>query len=220
MAKKKNTNKFFIEDMSAKFRTTFVHVFEPQEEDDKPEDQWKFQLTALFDPKADAAYIKLVKTNCAKLACKIFECKNVAELDAESIRWNPFLTATPKQIEKWGDAYEGKVFLRLKTKFKPQIVSMDGKSRIIDDDDTSTGFYPGCWARMAVTVGQTYDFKGKQGVSVYLSNLQKTKNDEPLMGGDNVEEQFESLEEEEDTGVDEFGIDEDIEVGGDEDPFN
>lgn len=64
---------------------------------------------------------------------------------------------------------EGEVAIRLKSKFRPQIVDADGQTYLNDDDS----FYSGCLARATYTA-TAYDMEGNRGVSFQLNNLQKT----------------------------------------------
>jgi len=84
------------------------------------------------------------------------------ELNEEKIRWNPFLTATSKQIKEWGEYYDGRVFIRTSTKYDVGVVGRKGKGDVLDD----TTFYPGCMARMIFTALGAYSVDGNQGINI------------------------------------------------------
>lgn len=128
-------------------------------------------------------------------------------------RHNPVLDGDEK-AEKW----EGNAnfwLLRCKTKYKPKVGKPKAEDGLITDGDIDeqTGFYPGCWARVAVSL-YTYNVKGKTGVGLGLSYVQKAWNDEAFQtGGFEFEDDIEELD------IDESDVEEFDDAVTEEDEF-
>ena len=159
-----NDTKAPVKLMTPVFRVSFPHLFRPS--DNKTEDgKAKYQLSMLFPPGTDLALLKKAARECAE---QHFNGKIPPRLKT------PFLDAGTYEYE----GYEpGWTLIRVSTTTKPGVVDQNVQP-IIDEAE----FYPGCWARATVTV-YGWTFKGNNGVSFGLQNVQKIKDDDSFGGG-------------------------------------
>lgn len=153
-------------------RLSYLHVFEPFKfnEEDTP----KFSATLLI-PKSDDKLIKQV--NAA-----IQEAYNAAVTEVWGGKKPPMKNATclwdgdePKADgESRGEGYENKFFLNAKSTRQPGVVDK-ARQPILDPDE----LYSGCWGYASIAFAG-YSNNGKMGISCFLNNLMKTKDDAPL----------------------------------------
>lgn len=86
-------------------------------------------------------------------------------------------------------AYEkNAVFISLKSQQKPGVVDQNVQP-IIDGSD----FYAGCYAQASVNAS-AYEQKGNRGVSIYLNNIQKVKDGDPLGSRGSPQSDFAAVE--------------------------
>lgn len=151
------------------FRVSFPAVFKPKDQGNGTE---KYGLVLLFPKGAD-----------------ISRLKQAAEKVARE-KWGSHLPAnlnTPfhDQGEKQYAGYEpGATFINVKSDRRPGIIGPD-----YEDITDPADFYAGCWAK-ATLVAAAYDWNGKKGITFYLNNLMKTRDDERLDGGKSALEDF------------------------------
>lgn len=116
--------------------------------------------------------------------------KQVADAKWGAGKWpKNFKSPIKDGDEKELDGYPGNWFLTVKSKNKPGVVDRQ-LNEIIDPAD----FYSGCWARATVTV-KWYSTAGNNGVAVYLQNIQKFDDGEAFSGKKNAKDDFDSLDE-------------------------
>lgn len=126
----------------------------------------------------------------------------------QNTRYDPVLDGDEK-VESW-DGNANFWLIRCKTKFKPKVRQPKAEDGFITDgdDDPQKGFYPGCWARVAINLF-TYNVGGNQGVGIGLASVQKAWNDDPFqMGGYEFDDDIEELEIDE-SDVEQFDDDDD-----------
>lgn len=158
--------------MTPAFRVAFPEVFTPGGMDPaKP----KYSITMLFDKDEDISELKRIAAAAKR--------DKWGEKIPSGLR-NPFRNGDEKD---W-TGFEGKIFVKAASKFKPGLVDAD-RVAIIDE----TEFYPGCWARATITA-YAYDVSGNKGVAFNLHNLQKLKDDEPFVGRIEAEDDFADAE--------------------------
>lgn len=171
------------------FRASFAHVFKPKAGFRGSEP--KYQLEALWSKAAGIDWLKK-------------EIKKAGDEMWGAGKWpktwkNPIKDGDEKELE----GYPGNWFVTLSSKMKPGIVDgKRGNQEIINPEE----FYSGCYARATVTV-KAYEYRDPEtkavisrGISVYLQNLQKTKDGDPFSGRKNAKDDFEVLEELESDG--------------------
>jgi hypothetical protein len=140
-------------------KVNFPYVFEQ-------DDKGKFSLMIVFKKEqAESPEFKAMIEALNEAASTRFEgVTSYKDSFKGKALNNPFKTS-----EHYDFLEDDEVAIRLKSKFKPQIVDADGQTYLTDDD----GFYSGCIAR-ATYVATAYDQEGNRGVSFQLNNLQKT----------------------------------------------
>lgn len=165
--------------LTPEFRVSFPRIFSPN-------DDGKYGLGMIFDRDTDFGNLdKLVQqTITAKWG------KN-----APKNLMLPVLDGDDSQREE----YEGHFYINGKCgKYRPGVIHAD-KTPLEDEED----FYPGCWARATITC-YAWQHKGKAGVSVNVRNLQKLRDDEPLIGRMKAEDDFDAVAGESDHGEDDI----------------
>jgi hypothetical protein len=169
------------------FRVSYPNVFTPRE--NKLSGKMEFSVQALFPKGTD-----LTALEKAIQAVIVEKWPNVAKRAGLKMplkkQEDRALTDEKTGKEILQPPYErGALYLNLKTDEKNQPQVLDQRKAPIDPVD----FYAGCFARASVTVS-AYDKNGNKGVSVYLNNLQKVKDGEPLGGRVPAEMEFEAIE--------------------------
>lgn len=85
--------------------------------------------------------------------------------------------------------YEGVYYINGKCgKYRPGLIDAD-RNPIEDPEE----FYPGCYARAVITC-YPWSFKGKNGVSVSVRNIQKCEEGEPLISRVKADDDFDDLD--------------------------
>ncbi|WP_423739299.1 DUF2815 family protein [Clostridium tyrobutyricum] len=90
------------------------------------------------------------------------------------------------------EAYADSYFINANSNIKPGIVDKNVQP-ILDQSE----FYSGCYGRASVLF-YAYNANGNKGIACGLQNLQKLKDGEPLGGRSKAEEDFDSVEVEDD----------------------
>ncbi len=93
------------------------------------------------------------------------------------------------------EGYPGHIFIRASSSDKPGLLIQKNGEKIAAPEG-GRDFYPGCWAR-ATLVASPYDTKGNRGITFYLGNILKTRDDTPLAGRRNAETDFADVDLEE-----------------------
>lgn len=170
--------------MTPKFRVSFPDAFVARAiEDGKEAD---FGLTMLFAPGTDLAPLYAAAKQAAQL------------------KWGdkipPKLKTPFKKAEEGSDAegnrYEGyeddgMIFVRARSKRKPDIKDESGQRRITDAGE----FYAGCYARALIHAYAWVHKTGGCGVSFGLDHIQRWGHGEQFSGGfANADGLFESVE--------------------------
>lgn len=165
------------------FRVSYPKVFKA--ELNKLAKREEFSLQALFSPKADMTKLKK--------ACQ----------EAVIEKWGPDPKKWPKNLrlpfrdqadrEKERDDgskfmpegyVKGATYLNLRSTKRPGVVDKDVQPIIAEED-----FYAGCFA-IATVNAAAYEQGANCGVSLWLNNLQKTRDGEPLSGRSKAEDDF------------------------------
>ena len=152
-------------------RFSYLHVFEPWSADGTSEN---FTASLLIDKKDTALVSRINDAIKQAYEAAVTETwggkrpplKNVSPLrDGDE----PKNDGTDR-----GESYAGRWFLNAKSKSQPGVVDRN-KQPIIEKDE----FYSGCYGYASIAF-RGYLNNGKMGISVYLNNLLKSKDGEPL----------------------------------------
>lgn len=146
----------------------------------------KYEVTMILDKKTDAEQIRKITAAIKQAAVDKFGSKLPAGLKADVL----------KDGDKTDKPFmQGKVALRASSSMPVGVVY--GNLTPIPPEvakDPLNGFYSGVWANVKVLFAG-YDNVSK-GVTCYLQNLQKVKNDTPFQGRRRPEDDFDAIEEE------------------------
>ncbi|MBE6056885.1 DUF2815 family protein [Clostridium sp.] len=168
---------------TGKVRLSYAHLFEPHAiEGNEP----KYSVSVII-PKTDTETLKAIK-----------EATNEAKELGKS-KWNGKVPATLKTSLRDGDterpddeAYANCYFLNANSKNKPGVVDKNVQP-VLD----ATEVYSGCYARLTLNF-YAYSASGNKGIACGLGNVQKLEDGEPLGGFTRAEDDFDSVETEED----------------------
>ena len=164
------TNKLVVGEV----RFSYLHVFEPWSADDN--DNKNYTATLLI-PKDNTKLVNLVNK-------AIQEAYEAAVTEVWGGKRPPLKNVSPlrdgdepkKDGTDRGEAYAGHWFINSKSKSKPGVVDRS-MMPIMDKDE----FYSGCYGHASV-VFRGFLNNGNMGITVYLNNLLKTRDGEPLGG--------------------------------------
>jgi hypothetical protein len=171
--------------ITGKVRLSYVHVFEPQQ-DDQGNDKYS---TAILIPKSDKETLRKIKA----------AIDAAVELGKNS-KWGGKVPANLKKPLRDGDeerpddeAYAGHYFLNATSRNKPGIAKPigkgpDGKTRFQEITD-STEVYSGCYAKVSLNF-YPFDAKGNRGVAAGLNNIVKVQDGEFLGGRASIQDEF------------------------------
>lgn len=187
-------------------RVSFPHIFEAKVNDNNGKLQWSLVLAFPKTPEM-IAELKKLKGVMEKVAKKNFG----EAVDLTTLRMKTFKDGDkPNQNGVVREEWKGYYLLNLACNaegmnaMRPGVVGPN-KETLTD----ATQFYPGCWAKAQVCVASFQHKIGGRGVTLYLANIQKTRDDAPLAGGPRAEDVFDVVATENDGGV----------AAGDEDLF-
>ena len=177
MAKLKTTTKVITNEV----RASYVHVFAPQTDDNGNE---KYSAALLID-KNDTETIEVIEEayqNALTEGASKFGGKIPPTLKKGTI-------LRDGDDEKPDDeAYEGKLFINVRSNSKPQVVkSANGRMVLIEDEDE---FYSGVYCKASINLFAYNHPSGGKGVSAGLNNLFKTRDGERLAGSANAASDF------------------------------
>lgn len=170
--------------ITGKVRLSYVHIFEPQQ-DDQGNDKYS---TAILIPKSDKETLRKIKA-----------AVEAAKEQGKS-KWGGKIPANIKLPLRDGDkerpddeAYVGHYFLNATSKNKPGIAKPigkgpDGKMKFQEITD-STEVYSGCYAKVSLNF-YPFDAKGNRGVAAGLNNVVKVQDGEFLGGRASVNDEF------------------------------
>ncbi len=157
------------------FRVTFPHVFQPNEDG-------KYGLGMIFEKDTD------------------FQNLNELVQETIEIKWGrkpPFKLGLPilDGDKQERTEYLGMYYINGKCgKYRPGVIGPN-KEPIEDPEE----FYPGCYARATITC-YAWSFKGKNGVSVSVRNLQKCEEGEPLISRVRPDDDFDDVGADDESG--------------------
>lgn len=167
----------------------FVHIWEPHAfEEGKP---GMYRMMLVFDSDTDLSELKKVVGKA--IVNKWGEAEGKSLIKRKKLKL-PFRDGI--EYEQYGPPFvnedgsdNGSVFISVSSNSQPGVVDARVKPIIRQQD-----FYAGCLARASV-YAHAFDTKGSMGVTLLLSNVQKTGDGEPLGGGrSRAEDEFEALE--------------------------
>jgi len=158
-------------------RLTFVHISAPNPKLSGPTGA-KYTLCALV-PKSDAEGVKKLRDYV----------DSIIELNKPF--WGGKIPDNLNNPLKDGDIERSKYpefanhyYFNCGTKFKPTVYNLE-RQEVLDP----TQIYSGMYARLCVA-GFSYSFSGKNGISLGLESIQKTRDGESLFGRSNPAEVF------------------------------
>jgi hypothetical protein len=175
---KKNDNVYSDRIITPLGRFSYPSVFERAKSLDETK-EGKFEVTLLIPKKTDISPLLAAVERVGK--------------EAFGAKWKGQDKQTHPTIRDGDDKddpiYKGHWVIRAKTTKRPGVVGPDRKP--IEDKDE---IYGGCWGRLSVIFG-SYNSLGNTGVTAYLNNVQKVRDDEPFGGsGVKAEDEFEAFE--------------------------
>lgn len=173
-------------------RLSYANLLEPRED----QQGRMVYSTSILIPKSDKKTIAAIRA-AEKVAAtdgkdRVFNGKIPSVLasklrDADSPEEEETLEKNP--------AYAGHYFMNIWTNTRPGVVDQNVQP-IMDASEV----YSGMWARVTMEAA-AYSAQGNKGISFYLGNVQKLKDDEAFAGGAKAEDEFgivDDLDEDED----------------------
>jgi hypothetical protein len=168
--------------LTPEFRASYPKLLKP--ELNKLNGKQEYSVVALFKKGEDLSTLK-----------KAVEEVLVEEFGTDKAKWpknlkSPFRDQGDKEKEGvMPNGYvKGAIFLTLKSSQKPGVVDANVQPIISDSD-----FYAGCFARASVRAAY-YDQAGNRGVNLYLQNVQKTRDGDPMSGRPAATSEFAPVE--------------------------
>lgn len=155
------------------FRASFVHVFEPRE--NQQSGKLEYSVKMIFDKDADLTELKEIIKEAIRNKWGTNPPKNLKL---------PLRNGNDSDLDKYPED-ENKIIANAKSvMYPPGLIDAKTKQEIIDPKE----FYSGCYARASI-VAYAYDNVSK-GVSFGLQNLLKIKDGEPLVNRASAESDF------------------------------
>lgn len=156
--------------LTPEFRVSFPRIFEADE-------NGKFGCAMIFD--LDTDFTVLEKAIAAKE-------KEVYPKGSPKNIMRPILDGNSSDAGR--EELVDKFYINGKAgKYRPGLVDAN-KAEIIDEAE----FYPGCWARAVITLYH-WTYMGKCGISANIRNIQKLRDDEPLISRRSAEDEFDAV---------------------------
>ncbi len=172
-------------------RLSYFHGFEPVSINGGAE---KYS-TAILIPKSDKATLKAINEAVDAAIDAGIGKFNGKRPNKQAIK----LPLRDGDIEKGDDEnYTGHYFLNASSKSAPKIVDRKVQP-ILDPEEV----YSGCYARVALNF-YAFNTNGNKGIAVGLGNIQKVKDGEPLGGRSKPEDDFKSLDDEDEYDYDDL----------------
>lgn len=160
--------------LTPEFRVSFPHIIEPN-------DDGKYGVAMIFEQDTDFSVLEKV------IAAKK---KEVWPKGPKGVYSEPILDGDESEAKR--EELIGKFYINAKAgKYKPGLC--DAQRQDITDE---AEFYPGCWARAVVTI-YSWKYMGKCGISVNVRNIQKIRDDEPLISRVRAADEFDAVEDQE-----------------------
>lgn len=175
--------------LTPEFRLCFPALLEPAERSKK------FEFKAVWPKGTDLAELK-------KSLLREVQAKD-PELFAKMLEaFKKFWPSVPEKISGYGqpfrdgdekkwDGFKDSVYLTVKTKYKPTVVNRKIEP-IIDPTEIYAGMY--CFASIEPYAYPARD-GGSPGFAFGLRNVMKSRDGEPLSGGQSAEDDFATLKE-------------------------
>lgn len=168
--------------ITGKVRLSYAHLFEPYGMDGQ---EAKYSVSVII-PKTDTETLKAIK-----------EATELAKKNGVS-KWNGKVPANLKTPLRDGDterpddeAYAGCYFLNASSKNRPGVVDQNVQP-VMDANEV----YSGCYARVSINF-YAFNASGNKGIAAGLGNVQKLADGEPLGGFTRAEDDFGTVENEE-----------------------
>lgn len=156
--------------LTPEFRVSFPRIFEADE-------NGKYGCAMIFDPDVDFTVLE------KEIALKE---KEIYPKGSPKNLMRPILDGDKSEAGR--EELAGKFYINGKAgKYRPGLVDAN-RAEIVDEAE----FYPGCWARAVVTLYH-WTYMGKAGISVNIRNIQKLRDDEPLISRRSAEDEFDAV---------------------------
>lgn len=168
--------------ITGKVRLSYAHLFEPHGMDGQ---EPKFS-TAILIPKSDTETLKAIK-EAVELAKKNGASKFGGKIPA--ILKTPLRDGDEERPDD--EVYAGCYFLNASSKNRPGVVDQNVQP-VMDANEV----YSGCYARVSINF-YAYNASGNKGIAAGLGNVQKLADGEPLGGFTRAEDDFGTVENEE-----------------------
>lgn len=172
--------------MTKEVRLGYVHLVEPYANPQQPGSEPKYSVMLLI-PKTDTATKADIDASIAAAYAQGVADKwkgakpqmvNALIYDGDGLKRD----GTP-----YGPECKGCWVINARTKTKPQVVHISNPTVELAPQD----IYSGMYARVSINF---YPYTGQQkGVAAGLSNVFKTRDGEPLMGGPSAASEFEGI---------------------------
>ncbi len=174
-------------------RASFVELFKPKRNSEKPDAEPKYAITLLFPPEADLTLLKNAVREAVIERWGADESQWPHRIDENNQRISLLRLPFRDQGEKAFEGYvRGCKFVNLSTVQKPGVLNQNGE-HIIDE----TKLYSGCWVWATVNAfaypKQGAKDMGNKGVSLGLTNVQLISDDDRLGGRPRAESEFEPV---------------------------
>lgn len=177
------------------FRVSYPNVFKPKL--NKLNNKMEFSVEALFPKGTDFTKVKAAIAEAAETAWGTDRTKWPSPLKLPLK-----LQDTKKKKKEDGTEYlpppyeAGCFFASFKSEQQPGVVDQQ-----VQPIREQTAFYAGVWANASVSA-RAYSQGNNHGVSLWLNNLQKVKDGEPLGGRSRPEDDFVAVQMDEVPGSD------------------
>lgn len=156
--------------LTPEFRVSFPRIFQADE-------NGRFGCAMIFDNDVDFAVLE------KEVALKV---KEIYPKGAPKNLMRPILDGDKSEAGR--EELAGKFYINGKAgKYRPGLVDQN-KQEILDEAE----FYPGCWARAVITLYH-WTYMGKCGISVNIRNIQKLRDDEPLISRRSAGDEFDAV---------------------------
>lgn len=155
--------------LTPEFRVSFPRIFEA-------DDNGKFGCSMIFDRDTDFSVLEKAIADKEK------------EVWPKGAPKRDYLLPILDGDESNREEHKDKFYINGKAgKYRPGLVDAQ-LAPIVDESE----FYPGCWARAVITLYH-WVYSGKCGISVNIRNIQKIRDDEPLISRTSAEDEFEAV---------------------------
>lgn len=173
--------------ITGKVRLSYAHLFTPKAINEGQEPKYS---VSLLIPKSDKVTIK--KINAAIEAAKK-EGEKILAGKSGKIPANIKLPLRDGDEERPDlPEYAGHYFVNANSTQKPGIVDQNVEP-VMDQSEV----YSGCYARASINFF-AFDKAGNKGIGCGLNNIQKLADGEPLSGRSRAEDDFDTVDEEDD----------------------